>query len=327
MTDTFTSPAPLQTAVLFLVFNRPDTTAQVFESIRKAKPPRLYVAADGPRFDREGEAEKVAKVREIATAVDWPCEVKTLFRSENLGCNYGPRAGIDWFFSNEEQGIILEDDCLPSQSFFWFCELMLNYFKTNERIMVVTGTNITKNEQKFDYWFSNYALIWGWASWRRAWNLYDPSLINWATKKNHKRWLRELKIGSCAFVSVWSRIFDKTVRLGPNVTWWDYQWIYSCWSQNGLTVAPRLNLIKNIGFSNQATHTKEQHPILSNLIEHELEFPLTHPKEIRVNIEADQYISRHWFNVNWLTSIIYLVLELPGMEQLNSYRKKILNNK
>ena len=120
MTDEFTPPAPLQTAVLFLVFNRPDTTAQVFEAIRQAKPPRLYVAADGPRVNREGEAERVARVREIATAVDWPCEVKTLFREENLGCKYAVSGGITWFFEHEEQGIILEDDCLPSQSFFWF---------------------------------------------------------------------------------------------------------------------------------------------------------------------------------------------------------------
>jgi len=146
MTSTFTPPAPLQTSVLFLVFNRPDTTAQVFEAIRKAQPPRLYVAADGPRLDRVGEAEKVAKVREIATAVDWPCELKTLFRETNLGCKYAVSGAITWFFKHEEQGIILEDDCLPSQSFFGFVR---NYLKNSKMITVfrrfVAGLKMLKS--------------------------------------------------------------------------------------------------------------------------------------------------------------------------------------
>jgi hypothetical protein len=127
--ESFTPQAPLQTAVLFLVFNRPDTTRQVFEAIRQARPPRLYVAADGARVGKLGEAERVDQVRKIAIDVDWPCQVKTLFRDKNLGCKKAVSSGIDWFFDNEEQGIILEDDCLPSQSFFWYCEDLLNKFK------------------------------------------------------------------------------------------------------------------------------------------------------------------------------------------------------
>ena len=125
---------PLQTAVLFLVFNRPDTTAQVFEVIRQARPPRLYIAADGARPNRADEPELIARVREIATAVDWPCEVRTLFREENLGCKHAVSGGITWFFEHEEQGIILEDDCLPSQSFFWFCEELLEKYKDDKRV-------------------------------------------------------------------------------------------------------------------------------------------------------------------------------------------------
>jgi GT2 family glycosyltransferase len=130
--NTFTPPHPLKTAVLFLIFNRPDTTKQVFAAIRKAKPPKLYVAADGPRADNPGEAEKVEQVRLIATNIDWDCELKTLFRDENLGCGKGVSSAITWFFENEGEGIILEDDCLPSQSFFWYCEELLERYREDK---------------------------------------------------------------------------------------------------------------------------------------------------------------------------------------------------
>ena len=137
--NTFTPPHPLKTAVLFLVFNRPDTTKQVFEAICKAKPPMLYVAADGPMAEKAGEREKCERVRRIATQVDWDCEVKTLFRKKNLGCRVGVSSAIDWFFENEKEGIILEDDCLPSQSFFWFCEELLERYRNDTRVMVISG--------------------------------------------------------------------------------------------------------------------------------------------------------------------------------------------
>ena len=184
MTSSFTPPAPLQTAVLFLVFNRPDTTAQVFEAIRQAKPPRLYVAADGPREGREGEVERVDKVREISMAVDWPCEVKTLFREKNLGCKYAVSSAITWFFEQEEQGIILEDDCLPSQSFFWFCEELLNEYMYDQRIWQICGFSPLVNKIKESYYLSKYSPIWGWASWRRAWSAYDAEISSWPIVKN-----------------------------------------------------------------------------------------------------------------------------------------------
>ena len=153
--NTFTPQHPLKTAVLFLIFNRPDTTKQVFEAIRKSKPPRLYVAADGPRTDKSGEAEKVEQVRRIAMQVDWNCEVKTLFREENLGCGKAVSSAITWFFKNEEEGIILEDDCLPNQSFFWFCEELLERYRDDMRIMAVSGDNFQKGlaRNEFIYYF------------------------------------------------------------------------------------------------------------------------------------------------------------------------------
>ena len=323
MSNEFTPPAPLQTAVLFIVFNRPDTTAQVFEAIRQAKPPRLYVAADGPREGREGEAERVVKVREIATAVDWPCEVKTLFRNENVGCQFGPRLGIDWFFQHEEYGIILEDDCLPSQSFFWFCEEILERFQDDDSVMAVTGTNITR-ELTFeaDYFFSKYALMWGWGSWRRAWVKYDPDLSDWESLKKRK-WLKRLNIGGLPFEYTWQRIFDRTIHLRDEATWWDYQWIYTCWLHNGLTIAPAKNLIRNLGFDGDATHTFGHDPYRSNLIPEEIYFPLKHPKNLVVNYDADAFISRHWFHASWINLIKSLILALPGAKMLNQTRKRV----
>ena len=179
MSDTFTPPAPLQTAVLFLVFNRLDTTRRVFEAIRKAQPPRLYIAADGARVGKHGEAEKVQAVRDYTMKnIDWKCEVKTLFRDQNLGCKYAVSGGISWFFEQEEQGIILEDDCLPSQSFFWFCEELLERYADDEQIFIITGYNKQQrwHPEIYDYFFSNFGGIWGWASWRRAWAHFDGDM-------------------------------------------------------------------------------------------------------------------------------------------------------
>ena len=157
-TKEFIPPYPLKTAVLFLIFNRLDTTKQVFEEIRKAKPPRLYIAADGPRENKEGEKEKVGAVRKyVLENIDWNCEVKTLFRDKNLGCGKAVSQAITWFFENEEMGIILEDDCLPSQSFFWFCEKLLKKYNKEKRIMLITGTSYLFNEieRKEDYFFQD----------------------------------------------------------------------------------------------------------------------------------------------------------------------------
>ena len=326
MTSSTAPPAPLQTAVLFLVFNRPDTTALVFEAIRQAKPPRLYVAADGPREAKAGEAERVAKVREIATAVDWPCDVKTLFRETNLGCGNAVKTAIDWFFSDEEMGIILEDDTLPSQSFFRFCEEMLEKFKTNPSIMCITGTNIT-NGLCFsgDYWFSRYALMWGWASWRRSWLLYDFTLKDWQTLKED-RWLSSLGLGGLPFRKKWEYIFDLTQRKSLDPTWWGYQWIYTCWLNNGLTVAPARNLIRNIGYSDDATHTTSYHPILSNLQLNELHWPLREPAGRALNLKADAFISKHWFGVGWKSLVKDVLLRLPAVANVNKIRKKALKS-
>lgn len=278
--------APLQTAELFLVFNRPETTKQVFEAIRQAKPPRLYVAADGPRTNREGEAERASQVREMATAVDWPCELKTLFRDENLGCKNAVSSGIDWFFENEEQGIILEDDCLPHPDFFTFCETLLNRYASDERIWVVTGDNFQDGQQRGDgsYYFSRYNHVWGWASWRRAWAKRDMNIQFWPKWKESPEWKSWLP--DRVERKYWTKIFDQMYR--QEIDTWDYPWTASVWFHGGLSATPNVNLVSNIGFGVDATHTASAESSLAEMATHELR-AINHWSSVKQDLTADRY--------------------------------------
>lgn len=243
MSEVFGPPAPLQTAVLFLIFNRPDTTRQVFEAIRQAKPPRLYVAADGARQGREGESVLVEQVRQIASEVDWTCEVKTLFRENNLGCKIAISSAIDWFFQNEEQGIILEDDCLPSNDFFHFCDEMLERYRLDSSIGMIAGFNpqgpgLVSNE----YFTSKNSSIWGWASWRDRWTHYDVGMADWQRPEVKKQIRKELSFKNYIYYKL---SFDLVANKILNT--WDYQWAFCMINKKYKTIKPLANLIKNIG--------------------------------------------------------------------------------
>ena len=279
--NTFTRH-PLKTAVLFLIFNRPDTTKQVFEAIRKARPPRLYVAADGPRVEKPGEDIKVEQARRIATQVDWDCNVKTLFRDKNMGCKNAVSGAIDWFIENEEEGIILEDDCLPSQSFFWFCEELLERYKDDERIMIVSGYNRqeTWKQGKYDYFFSYFGGIWGWGSWRRAWNLYDGEMKNLDCfiENNYFEFLLGKKLGNIRKMQMINVIQN-------NVDTWAFPWGFTRHLNSGLACVPSNNLVENIGFGPGATHTsgKNRHVVKK----YEINLPTTPNAIIVPNLEYD----------------------------------------
>jgi hypothetical protein len=289
-TANFTPPHPLKTAVLFLIFNRPDTTKQVFEAIRKAKPPRLYVAADGPRAEKAGEAEKVEQVRRIATQVDWNCEIKTLFRDKNLGCRVGVSSAIDWFFENEEEGIILEDDCLPNQSFFWFCDELLERYRDDTRVMQICGSNFLNGWQRNDesYYFSQYGPIWGWASWRRAWAYYDVHMKLWPEVKEKKVYL-DFCDGKRE-ISYRLNLYDKL--FAGEIDTWDYQWGFAKMINSGLSVTPNVNLISNIGFGREGTHVTIGDSLFANMRTIAIHFPLKHPKFIC----RDRISDKRYFN-------------------------------
>lgn len=291
MSENFTVPGALNSAVLFLVFNRPDTTSKVFEAIRQAKPPRLYVAADGAREGRVGEAELVAKVRKIATTVDWPCEVKTLFRDQNLGCKYAVSGAITWFFECEEEGIILEDDILPDPSFFPYCKTLLEKYRDDENVAMISGCNLISSHIDLDtsYFFSKYSHIWGWATWRRSWSLYDVNMNDWPDW-SHNGGLKQVLDGSSNCENYWRDIFQKTY-LGA-VDTWDYQWVYRCWRHGGLSILPTRTVVENIGFGDSATHTTGEMPkYLKDCNVQAMVFPLHHPENIKPTPFIDRIIA------------------------------------
>ena len=288
--EKFIPPHPLKTPVLFLIFKRLDTTKQVFEQIKKAKPPRLCIAADGPREYVEGEAEKVKTVREyVLSNIDWNCEVKTLFREKNLGCGKAVSEAITWFFENEEQGIILEDDTVPSQSFFWFCEELLNRYKDEKKVWHIGGTNFQDGiiRGNGDYYFSALNHIWGWASWADRWKYYDFKL----EKISDDSFLKKIFKSSKEY-KYWKSIFEKMKSDKPIDTW-DYQWTFTMWFNGGLAVLPNVNMVSNIGFCEDATHTKIENE-LSNKQKYEL-LIVKHPASVERNVTADEYTFKKVF--------------------------------
>lgn len=254
-----------QSAVLFMVFNRPALTRQVFEAINIVKPQRLYIAADGPRPVVENEASVCEQVKFIATNVNWNSEVKTLFRNENLGCRDAVSSAIDWFFENEEEGIILEDDCLPSEDFFRFCDTMLYYYRNDTRIRHVGGSNLHQGKQwgNGSYYFSNLTHVWGWASWRRVWQSYDKKLSQF-TEADLRNGLVNI-FSESVIINAWLQIFNELKE--GKIDTWDYQLTLINFLNNSLSVIPNVNLISNIGFGKDATHTVHaQHPYANQAI-------------------------------------------------------------
>lgn len=271
-----------QTPILLLVFNRPDLTKKVFESISAAKPERLYIAADGAR--NEEEKIKCIAVRDIVANVTWDCEVKTLFREENLGCKYAVSGAIDWFFENEPEGIILEDDCLPSQSFFGFCSTLLEHYRGDNRIGHIGGSNFQDGIKRGEgtYYFSRLTHVWGWAGWRRVWKNYDVEMKSFADFKES-----DLENSSTHSLhkATWYRNLENTYK--GQINTWDYQYAYSNLINNCLSIMPNQNLIKNIGFGEDATHTFGDHHF-ANLETGSIE-EIKHPTFFMPNVEADIY--------------------------------------
>lgn len=275
----------LHTPILFVIFNRPETTLRVFEEIIKVRPSKLYIAADGPRKNRPGEGRLCELSREnVLKNVTWECEIKTLFREENLGCKLAVSSAISWFFENEEWGIILEDDCLPNSDFFIYCKALLEKYKDVESVMHIGGADFLSGNVrvKETYYFSKMPHIWGWATWRRAWKLYDLHMSKLEEVfENFDEITRDKDIKD-----YWKKTLND-VKNGKIDTW-DYQWVYTIWLNKGLSINSVVNMISNIGFGPDATHTRSvdetvanrKTTVLSNII---------HPAVIQRNVLADEY--------------------------------------
>ena len=280
----------MDTPVALILFNRPEVTARVFAAIRAAAPRRLLLIADGPRADRPGEAELCRATRAAVEAVDWPCTVERNFSDVNLGCGRRVSSGLDWVFEQVPEAIVLEDDCLPAPSFFPYCEELLARYRQDERVALVTGTSFrTVPMRPVDsYHFSRYPTVWGWASWRRAWRRYDFRLKFWpALKAGH--WLGDL-LDDPAAVRFWSRLFDRVAA--GEIDTWDYQLVCSLWAQGGLTIMPRNNLVRNIGFGPDATHTTNVDDVMAHRTAEAMEFPLHHPAFVLRDAAVDRALER-----------------------------------
>ena len=284
------------TPILYIIFNRLDTVQQTFPVIKKQKPKYLYIAADGARKDKEGELEKCQQVRDwVLSQIDWDCDVKTLFRDENLGCGKGPAEAITWFFNNVEQGIILEDDCLPSDSFFKYCEELLEYYKDDMRVWQISGTNRLKESkfEDFDYFFTNYPSEWGWATWKNRWRSYDFNIKFWENDYIKD----QIKNIFGIYYEKIAQILDQTIN-NDSVSWWDYQWGFIKNINSGLTVTPCKNLVSNIGFGIDATHTFGYDNPLFNIPRYELRFPLQHPNNIFTTVHFEREIFELHFPIS-----------------------------
>jgi hypothetical protein len=280
----------LRTPVAFLIFNRPEVTSRVFEEIRKAEPPLLLVVADGPRPGHPTDRECCAAARAIIDQVDWSCDVRKNYSDVNLGCRRRVSSGVTWVFQEVEEAILLEDDCLPHPSFFRFCEELLERYRKDDRVGHIGGVNFQEGRKRTDdsYYFSRYNHVWGWASWRRAWEGYDPDLRLWPQIRGG-RWLLDL-LGGERQVAYWWNTFESVYK--KKVDTWDYQWTFHCWVQNRLSVVPSVNLVSNIGFDATATHTKGLNPSAELTME-PMTFPLAHPPYMVRNSVADRFTETH----------------------------------
>jgi len=287
----------------------------VFLEIAKTKPRTLLIVADGPRPNRVDDQEQCEAVRKIFEGVDWDCEVLTNYSKENLGCAVRISSGIDWVFNNVEEAIFLEDDCLPHPSFFKFCDEMLKIYRDDERIMTITGDNFQfgRKRWEYSYYFSRYVHVWGWASWRRAWKYYDLHMSYWPMISS-QGWLYDI-LGDDREADFWTDVFNRA-HLGQSGTW-DYQWVFACWLRSALSIVPNVNLISNIGFGKNATHTGGSSKAANMAIE-EIGFPLAHPPIFIRDSRADSATARLFFHKSPLSHSRALIKRLVA----NVHHKK-----
>ncbi len=285
----------LKTPVVFIIFKRPDTTEQVFEAIRQAKPPKLLVIADAPRADKLGEAEKCAATRKIIDQVDWDCEVLKNYAEVNLGCAKRVSSGLNWVFEQVPEAIIVEDDCLPHPSFFRYCEELLEYYRYDQRIMSIAGTNFHFGTKVTDYsyYHSCYHDSWGWATWKRAWQYFDFDMELWPKFENNN-FLQD-KLTNIKAAKYWAKYFQITYE--GNKDSWLYRWLFACWIQSGLVVIPNVNLVSNIGHGLEGTHTFDKDSPFANQQTEAMQFPLIHPPFVIQNKQADRLQQKNRFDI------------------------------
>ena len=307
----------LTTPVVFITYIRLDTAKIVFEQIRKAKPQKLYLISDGGK-DEIG-CERVKKVRDyIEKNIDWNCEVKKNYAVSNMGCRNRVQSGLSWVFKQEEQAIILEDDVVPSASFFEFCQEMLDYYKNDGRIMMITGNKrLPDYKIEGDYTFSRFCSIWGWATWRRAWISYDDEMSAWPKAKKQK--LLKKIYGSNVSLSL-SREFDMTYT--GEINSWAYRWHLTMAVKGGLEIVPKYNLIDNIGQNNlDSTHSFKNK---IDMVINDIEFPMSYQEEIVSNELYDKKIGDVLFKTSIFEKIIRYIVPPKWLKKARLFLEHLL---
>ncbi len=286
-------PNSADTPLLLIAWRRPHTLRQVIDAIRPVAPTRLYVACDGPNPERPGEAEKVAATRAvIEQEIDWPCQIEKLYSDVNQGCSVGPNRAITWFFEQVEEGIILEDDCVPHPDFFTYCTTLLERYRHDTRVWCISGNNFQNGQWRGDgsYYFGRIPLIWGWASWRRCWQHYDADLSQWPHLRDSG--LLETIFEDSVERQYWSAIWQRTYEKRVPITWWDYQLVFACLANGGLTALPNRNLVSNVGFGPDGTHTTA---VADPTVADQGLGELNHPRFVLRDWAADLYSFDHQF--------------------------------
>lgn len=297
----------LITPVAFIIFNRPDTTAKVFEAIKQAKPKKLLVIADGPRTSKPGEEEKCKQTRALTEQIDWDCEVLRNYSENNLGCRNRVSSGIDWVFENVDEAIIIEDDCLPNPSFFRFCQELLEKYRNNDEIFLISGNKVLfdYNVPDTSYYFSDYLHIWGWATWKKSWQKYNIQMPGWSELNKKEFFKKHLYKNST--IKFWHTLFQEVYE--GKIDTWDYQLQYSQWKHNMRVIIPANNLVVNLGFGSEATNTHGSGGLYEFMKFESMQFPLIHPETTRLNIEADKIENRLFHKFAFKESIRRLLLK------------------
>ena len=277
--------------ILFLIFNRPETTQEVFNQIKKYKPKQLFIGSDGPRKHKSEEILIVENLRSgILKQIDWECDVLTNFQDENLGCKLAVYNSINWFFENVESGIILEDDCKPTMQFFDFCSYHLDQYNKTSNVMMITGTNYfidLTEKMKYSHYFSRSYTIWGLATWKSAWETYDLDMQTWKNgdvKKNDLKYLSNKNYVLENYICQFNEIIENRIDT------WDIQWVYNCITHSGLCVTPAINMVSNIGVD--CTHTSGEVTDSHFMETPDKKLTFEHNNIIIPNIELDRQLHR-----------------------------------
>jgi hypothetical protein len=303
----------VNTPLLLIAWRRPHTLRKVIDAIRPVAPTRLFVACDGPSPERSGEGEKVAATRRvIEEEIDWPCQIERLYSDVNQGCRLGVSRAITWFFEQVSEGIILEDDCVPHPDFFPYCTTLLARYRHDSRVWCISGSNFQNGHWRGDssYYFSRYNHCWGWASWRRCWEVFaseDGGLRQWPA-------LRDSGLLATIFEeplerNYWSEIWQRLLETDKPDSW-AYRWTFVCLANGGLTTSPNVNLVSNVGFGDDAAHTTT---IAEPTVANQGLGDLRHPQFVLRDAEADRFTFKYHFGGAQMRRSRHLLLRVKAL--------------